>query len=86
MMLLPPREGVCQDCASEHAPELPHNAQSLYYQVSRHMQNLPCNWLTAMEHCTPATQAVWTAALEEKGVDVAGGGINPVRQKKAARK
>jgi hypothetical protein len=85
MTLLPPRAGLCQVCASDHEPELPHNAQSLYYQVSRQMQGLPCSWLTAMEHCAPEMQALWTTALQEKGVDVVGGGINPVRTKSKGR-
>lgn len=32
--LLPPPKGTCPECAINHAPELPHNQQSLFYQYS----------------------------------------------------
>lgn len=85
MTLMPPRPGVCQVCASDHEDHLPHNAQSLYYQVAFQMQNgrYP-NWLDAMAHCSDEMQALWTEALTAKGVDVVGGGINPAP--KARRK
>lgn len=78
MMLLPPRKDVCQTCGKDHQPELPHNAQSMYYQVAFQMENgrYP-NWLDAMAHCSDEMKAVWTKALEERGVDVAGGAIRP---------
>jgi hypothetical protein len=80
MTLLPPPEGLCQECATKHEPELPHNAQSLYYQTARHMQGLPANWLTAMEHCSEEMRAMWTDALVAAGVDVAGGKVNPEKR------
>lgn len=34
VMLMPPGPGVCPECAHKHEPELPHNAQSMYYQMA----------------------------------------------------
>lgn len=79
MMLLPPAPHLCQTCACDHAEAEPHNAQSLYYGMLLQMEEPPraASWLTAMEHCDDATKARWTAALEDMGVDVAGGKIRP---------
>ncbi len=85
MTLLPPREGLCQTCATKHEPELPHNAQSLYYQTARHMQGLPANWLTATEHCTDDMRSLWREHLIGLGVDFDGGGVNPVKSKGGAK-
>ena len=38
-MLLPPAKDVCQECAVKHAPEEPHNKDSLYYQVKFHKEH-----------------------------------------------
>ena len=78
MFLLPPSAGHCQTCGSRHEPELPHNAQSLYYQTAFNMERGRApNWLDAMAHCSADMQALWTKHLTEAGVDVAGGAINP---------
>lgn len=83
MMLLPPREGVCQECAKDHEAHLPHNAQSLYYQVAFQMEHgRSPSWLDAMAHCSDEMRALWTAALTARGVDVAGGGVNPTKADK----
>jgi hypothetical protein len=78
MILLPPAPGVCQECAKDHPAEMPHNAQSLYYQTKFNMEhNRAASWLDAMAHCSPELQAHWTEELERMGVDVAGGKANP---------
>jgi hypothetical protein len=80
MFLLPPAADRCQVCASKHEPELPHNAQSLYYQTAFNMEHGRApNWLDAMANCTDEMKATWTAALIDRGVDVHGGGVNPVK-------
>ena len=77
-IILPPKEGKCQTCAQEHAPELPHNAQSMYYQYSFYQKNNKWpTWIDAMAHCTDDMKKVWTEELTKKGVDVAGGKVNP---------
>lgn len=68
MMLLPPKEGVCPICASDHSPNEPHNAQSLYYQYRFHA--VRCRWPTwadAIAHCDTETQSLWRAALIDRG-------------------
>ncbi|MDE1914698.1 MAG: hypothetical protein KGJ57_17640 [Sphingomonadales bacterium] len=85
MMLLPPRKGLCQTCATEHEPHLPHNAQSLYYQTKFNMEHGRApNWIDAMAHCTEEMRAWWTEGLAAEGVDVASGQVNPVRRKGSA--
>ncbi|PNU02495.1 hypothetical protein [Novosphingobium guangzhouense] len=80
MFVLPPHPDKCQVCASDHEPELPHNAQSIYYQMTFNMEHgRGPTWLDAMEHCTEEMRALWRDALMERGVDVDGGGINPPR-------
>ena len=80
-MLLPPRAGLCQICAGDHDPAMPHNAQSLYYQTAFNMQHGRApNWIDAMEHCTEEMRAVWTKGLNDCGVDVAAGEVNPPKR------
>lgn len=84
MFLLPPAADKCQVCATDHEPHLPHNAQSLYYQVAFNMQNGRApNWIDAMAHCSEEMRKVWTDALTDKGVDVAGGKVNPAKKPRA---
>ena len=33
VMILPPKPGVCRECAVDHKPDQPHNRDSLYYQM-----------------------------------------------------
>lgn len=69
--LLPTAPGTCPECAVEHAPEEPHNQQSLTYRYSffgKHGR-WP-KWRDAIAHCTPAVQAVWIEELKKKGIDV----------------
>ena len=64
--MLPPKPGVCQQCATDHKPELPHNQQSLYWQYYFYADHdrWP-TWKDAMAHCTPEMQALWRAKLKE---------------------
>ena len=78
MTLLPPNPGVCQECAVAHEPEMPHNAQSLYYQTKFNMAHgRGATWKDAMEHCSKEMKADWIKALKEKGVDLKAGKVNP---------
>ena len=67
--ILPCAPDVCQACAVDHAPELPHNQQSLYWQYwfySRNNQRWP-TWADACAHCTPEMFARWKSELEKRG-------------------
>ena len=50
--LIPPKAGVCQECACDHHPDEPHNKDSLYYQYKFHADHdrFP-TWEDAMAHC-----------------------------------
>lgn len=78
VILAQPGPGECHLCNKAHAPEEPHNAQSMAYQYRFYAKEgrFP-TWLDAMVHCSPQVQWIWTHTLEELGVDVQGGGINP---------
>jgi hypothetical protein len=70
-MLLPPRADVCQECAVDHKPELPHNRDSLFYQYKFYKDHGQWpTWADAMKHCTPEMRAQWTKLLTERGVSV----------------
>ena len=60
MTLLPPPADNCQECAEEHEPEIPHNCQSLYYQMKFKAEHgrYP-TWNDAMAHCTKEMKADW---------------------------
>lgn len=80
MMLLPPAPGRCQTCATTHGPHEPHNAQSLYYQMAFQMEHgRGPDWRDAMAHCADDVRELWTRELVARGVDVAGGGVNPAK-------
>lgn len=78
MMMLPAKEGTCEDCATAHDPNHPHNAQSMFYQYKFYNDRgrWP-NWKDAMKHCAAPVKKRWTELLVEKGVDVKGGAVNP---------
>jgi hypothetical protein len=65
MILLPPHPDLCQTCATDHHPELPHNQQSLYYQMRFQMDHgrWP-TWEDAMAHCTDDTRSKWQEAMK----------------------
>lgn len=78
MTLLPPAPGKCQECATAHAPEQPHNAQSLFYQTKFQMEHgRGANWKDAMEHCDSLMKKFWKAELKKMGVNVAAGEVRP---------
>lgn len=67
--IIPPAADRCQYCGAKHEPELPHNAQSLYYQtIFNSMLGRGATWADAMAHCSPEMQKAWEAALRAKGV------------------
>lgn len=71
MTLLPPREGVCQECAVDHDPRLPHNQRSLYYQMKFQMEHdRGATWVDAMAHCSDSIKIIWTEALKKIGIEV----------------
>lgn len=75
MEILPPAPGNCPECATKHAPEMPHNRSSLYYQMKFYQKNgrFP-TWQDAMSHCTDEIKALWIEALKKRGIDVKDGG------------
>lgn len=71
--ILPPRKGVCQVCAAEHDPAMPHNRDSLYYQMRfQQVHGRFPTWGDAMAHCSEHVRAVWIGLLAEHGVNVDG--------------
>ncbi|WP_066723475.1 hypothetical protein [Sphingomonas pituitosa] len=86
MMLMPAREGTCEICATAHKLELPHNAQSLFYQTRFNIEHGRApDWRDAMAHCSDEMRALWTEQLTARGVDVEGGAINPAKTARKAR-
>ena len=68
MRLLPPAPGKCHLCACDHAPDWPHNHQSVYYAVRFSMiHNRSPRWADAMAHCEPAMQQAWISELAKRG-------------------
>ena len=69
--LMPPAKDRCQICATKHEPELPHNRDSLFYQMAFNGEHgrWP-TWADAMAHCSDDMRAAWTAELQTHGVDV----------------
>ena len=66
MKLLPPPEGHCRICAVKHEPHLPHNAQSLFYQMRFNMRYKRAGtWADALAHCSEQMQQLWITALRE---------------------
>jgi hypothetical protein len=70
-VLLPPKPGVCPECAVDHAPETPHNAQSMVYQYDFYGKNgrWP-TWGDALAHCSPETREIWGRELRKKGIAI----------------
>jgi len=67
-MLLPPKPGVCQECAVDHPPEDPHNNQSLYFQYKfRGDHGRWPTWKDAIAHCTPEVREFWEEELRAAG-------------------
>lgn len=69
--LLPAPPGTCPECAVDHAPEQPHNQQSLFYQYSFYEKNgrWP-TWEDAMAHCADGIKGFWKTELRKRGVEI----------------
>lgn len=66
--VMPPPADHCQICAVKHHPDLPHNAQSLYYQtVFNGMVGRPPTWADAVAHCCEDIRRGWEAELRRRG-------------------
>lgn len=71
MMILPAKPGTCPECATAHTPELPHNRDSLYYQMKfRQKHGRFPTWNDAMVHCSDEMKAVWRDELTKHGITV----------------
>lgn len=69
MMLLPPAKGLCQECAIDHDPRLPHNRDSFYYQTKFNIEHGRApDWQDAMAHCEPQMRVEWERGLRNAGV------------------
>lgn len=68
--LMPPaKKDVCQTCAHDHTPDLPHNAQSLYYQYGFFSEHARWpTWKDAMKHCSAKMKEDWERELRARGV------------------
>lgn len=67
--LLPPASDACQICGHRpaHAPDAPHNAQSLYYQYAFYAAHLRWpTWKDAIAHCDEPTRKIWERELRAK--------------------
>lgn len=64
-----PRPGTCQVCAMNHNPSMPHDKNSLYYQMRfyRLHHRFP-TWNDAMAHCSGSVQMRAWQELIDKGV------------------
>jgi len=51
------KKGICPECASEHTPDLPHNAQSLFYNYKFYSEEgrWP-TWKDAISHSSLEVQ------------------------------
>lgn len=68
MQLLPPQPGVCPVCAGNHAPDSPHNCQSLYYQYRFFgLRGRWPTWADAVAHCIPKLRSDWERELRARG-------------------
>jgi hypothetical protein len=62
--VLPPSPDKCQVCAVKHEPEQPHNAQSLYYQMTfSGMVGRSPTWADALAHCSDDVKRHWKTEL-----------------------
>ncbi|MBX3397511.1 MAG: hypothetical protein KF873_02110 [Gemmataceae bacterium] len=69
MILLPPAPHLCQECAVDHKPDEPHNAQSLYYQTKFRMEHgREATWSDALAHCNEMVRRHWLAELRKFGI------------------
>lgn len=70
-----PGPGNCPLCATDHAPGLPHDRDSLYYQNWFYKRNkrFP-TWDDAMAHCTAKVKDEYKAILSGRGITIEWGG------------
>jgi hypothetical protein len=69
LMLLPCKDNVCQECAVNHLPNQPHNAQSLYYQYKFYAEKgIFPTWKDAVAHCNNETKIAWEKELRKRNV------------------
>lgn len=60
---------VCRTCLYPHPPELPHNADSAYYQHHfRARRGRSATWQDAMSHCEPDIRRMWAENLAARGI------------------
>lgn len=78
-----PPAGRCQECATVHTPDQPHNKQSLAYQYNfrERMGSWP-TWADAMAHCSPQVRERWTSELIRLGQTI--GELTPDQTKALA--
>lgn len=68
--LLPPSPDGCPVCATKHEPNLPHNQQSLYYQMRfKGLHGRWPTWADAGAHCEPSMVAMWKQELTKRGIE-----------------
>lgn len=61
--------GTCEQCATKHDPEQPHNQQSLVFQYNFYDKNgVWPKWEDAMAHCSDAVKEFWRKELKRLGV------------------
>lgn len=63
-VIVPPKADVCQECATKHEPDQPHDKMSLYYQyhfLAKHGR-WP-TWEDAVAHCDKETKKIWREEL-----------------------
>ncbi len=73
--ILPAPGGTCPECATVHEPELPHNAQSIYYQYTFYgREGRWPTWVDAMAHCPEQVKVFWTKELAARGIPLNGKG------------
>lgn len=70
--LLPPPPDACQVCERKHEPNLPHDAQSVYWHVRRQMDGEPPpTWDDALAHVSDEMHLALCVELLKHGVTVA---------------
>ncbi len=72
MIILPPGPGKCLECAEAHDPRLPHNRDSLYYNMKfRQQHDRAPTWADAIAHCPDDVKAVAIEELAKHGINAA---------------
>jgi len=71
LAILPAQKGTCPTCAVKHDPRMPHNKDSLFYQMSFYQEHERWpTWVDAMGHCTPDVKEWMISALKTHGIDI----------------